>query len=88
MTVELRTIKISAGCSNEYELFETNADDKIILENLKLLEELEENGEQIPFNPYFLIQEKGYTLNVLGNHDSINNIDDIVIDKEFDFYNL
>ena len=86
--IKLRTIKITAGCLGEYEIFTTNATDDIILENLKYIDELENNGEQVPLNPYFIIENKGYVVNVIGNHDTINNIDDIIIDKEFDYYNL
>mgnify|MGYP004493996769 CR=1 FL=1 len=80
-----RTIKITAGMTSEYEIIWTNAPDELIENQLAHNNQLEESGKEI-VNPYGFIEAEGYICNILGNSSSAENIDDLIIDKEFDYY--
>ena len=80
-----RTIKITAGMTQEFEIIWTNAPDHVIKAQLMYIAACEEEGKQVPENPYGMIEEFGYVANVIGNQDGT---EDAIIDAEFDYYDL
>lgn len=84
---DFRTIKITAGMTQEYEIIRTNAPDHIIKAQLMYISACEEEGKEIPQNSYGIIEEFGYSINILGNQDS-SDMKKIIVDKEFDYYNF
>lgn len=85
-----RTIKISAGMTQEFEVIWTNAPDHVIKAQLMYIAACEEEGKQVPKNPYRIIEEFGYVVNVIGSQDSLTmeDLEDAIIDEEFDYYDL
>lgn len=84
---EYRIVKITAGMTQEFELLWTNAPDHIIKAQLIYISACEEEGKQVPENPYGMIEEFGYVVNVIGNQDSLlYQQEDVNIDTEFDYY--
>ena len=85
-----RTIKITAGMTQEYEIIWTNAPDHVIKAQLMYIAACEEEGKQVPENPYGMIEEFGYVANVIGSQDSLTteDLEDAIIDAEFDYYDL
>ncbi len=79
----MRIVKITAGMTGEYEIISTNAPDSIIRDQLTANSLWMENGEDIE-NPYALLEQEGYIVNVLGSQD--DDMEDTVADVEFDFY--
>lgn len=65
-----RTIKITAGMTQEFEIIWTNAPDHVIKAQLMYIAACEEEGKQVPENPYGMIEEFGYVANAIGNQDS------------------
>jgi len=53
------TVKIYAGMTGEYEVIETDAPISLIEEQLRRINELEEEG-RIVKNPYDLLENEGY----------------------------
>ena len=49
-----------------------------------------EEGKQVPENPYGMIEEFGYVANVIGSQDSLTteDLEEAIIDAEFDYYDL
>ena len=90
MKSEYRTIKITAGMAPEFEIIWTNAPDHVIKAQLMYIAACEEERKQVPEKPYGMIEEFGYTANVIGNHDSLTmeDLEDAIIDEEFDYYDL
>ena len=88
MKNEYRTIKITAGMIPEFEIISTNAPDHIIKAQLMYIAACEEEGKQVPQNPYGMIEEFGYVVNVIGNQDNLTteDLEDVIIDAEFDYY--
>ena len=82
-----RTIKITAGMIQEFEIIWTNAPDHVIKAQLMYIAACEEEGKQVPENPYGMIEEFGYVANVIGNQDG-TEMEDVIIDAEFDYYDL
>ena len=87
MKNEYRTIKISAGMTQEFEIIWTNAPDHVNKAQLMYTVACEEEGKQVPENPYGMIEEFGYVANVIGNQDS-TELEDAIIDADFDYYDL
>lgn len=85
-----RTIKITAGMTQEFEIIWTNAPDHVIKAQLMYIAACEEEGKQVPENPYGMIEEFGYVANVIGSQDSLTDedLEDAIIDAEFDYYDL
>lgn len=85
-----RTIKITAGMTQEFEIIWTNAPDYVIKAQLMYIAACEEEGKQVRENPYGMIEEFGYVANVIGSHDSLTteDLEDVIIDAEFDYYDL
>ena len=90
MKNEYRTIKITAGMTQEFEIMWTNAPDYVIKAQLMYIAACEEEGKQVLENPYGMIEEFGYVANVIGSQDSLTteDLEDAIIDEEFDYYNL
>lgn len=82
--MEERVIKISAGMTGEFEVIKTDATDEIIEKQLAENSRLEEE-EKVIDNPYGIIKEHGYKIDLVGCQDDID-LDEIVIDVEFDYY--
>lgn len=83
---DMRTIKITAGMTPEFEIIRTNAPDSIIEEQLKTHIRMEEQGEPILY-PYGVFEQNGFFVYVIGCQDDDELVDTIKIDKEFDYYN-
>lgn len=79
-----RVIKISAGMTGEFEVIKTDAVDRIIEKQLAINSILEEEGKVID-DPYGIIKEYGYKIDLVGCQDNID-LDEIIIDVEFDYY--
>ena len=90
MKNEYRTIKITAGMIPEFEIIWTNAPDHVIKAQLMYIAACEEEGKQVPQNPYGMIEEFGYVVNLIGNQDDLSaeDMEDAIIDAEFDYYDL
>ena len=90
MKNEYRTIKITAGMTQEFEIIWTNAPDHVIKAQLMYISACEEEGKQVPKNPYGMIEEFGYVANVIGSQDGLTteDLEDAIIDAEFDYYDL
>lgn len=84
-----RTIKITAGMTQEFEIISTDAPDYVIKAQLTYNNACEEEGKTIE-NPYYVIEELGYTANCLGCQDDFDSEDmeTSIIDAEFDYYDL
>jgi hypothetical protein len=87
---KFRTIKIFAGMTQEFEIINTNAPDNVILEQLMYLSSRQEELKRMPINPYEMIEDYGYIVNVLGCQDDFDedDLENAVIDAEFDYYDL
>ena len=85
-----RTIKITAGMTQEFEIISTNAPDHVIKAQLMYIAACEEEGKEVPENPYGIIEEFGYTVNLIGCQDDLSqeDLEEAIIDKEFDYYNF
>ena len=85
-----RTIKITAGMIPEFEIMRTNAPDHVIKAQLMYIAACEEEGKEVPENPYSMIEEFGYVVNLIGNQDDLSaeDMEDAIIDAEFDYYDL
>lgn len=84
-----RTIKITAGMTQEFEIIWTDAPDYVIKAQLTYNNACEEEGKTIE-NPYYVIEELGYTANCLGcqvDFDS-EDMETAIIDAEFDYYDI
>lgn len=90
MANKFRTIKITAGMLQEFEIISTDAPNHVIKAQLMYISACEEEGKQVPKNPYGMIEAFGYTVNALGCQDDFDNEDmeTAIIDEEFDYYNL
>lgn len=77
-----RKIKLYAGMTGEYEVISTNAPDELIIRQMTAT--MQSNDIN---NPYGLIEEAGYTVDVLGCQDDYDD-GEIVVDKEFDYYRI
>ena len=76
---EYRTIKITAGMTQEFEIIWTNAPDHVIKAQLMYIAACEEEGKQVPENPCGMIEEFGYVANVIGSQDSLT-MEDLIGD--------
>ena len=85
-----RTVKITAGMTMEYEIISTNAPDHVIKAQLMYISACQEEGKQVSKNPYGMIEEFGYVVNVLGCQDDFDSEDmeTAIIDAEFDYYDF
>lgn len=85
-----RTIKITAGMTQEFEIISTNAPDHVIKAQLMYIAACEEEEKEISENPYGMIEEFGYVANVIGSQDSLTekDMEDAIIDAEFDYYDF
>ena len=84
-----RTVKFTAGMTQEFEIISTDAPDSVIKANLQYINTCEENGEQIE-NPYAVIEAMGFKVNCLGCQDDFDSEDmeTAIIDAEFDYYDI
>lgn len=82
-----RTIKITAGMTQDFEIIRTDAPNELIERQLVYNGKLETEGKVID-NPYGIVEENGYTVNALGCNDSMTyeDLENAVIDEEFDCY--
>lgn len=82
-----RTIKITAGMTQEFEIIWTDAPNELIEKQLAYNGKLETEGKVID-NSYGIIEENGYTVNALGSNDSMTyeDLEEVIIDEEFDYY--
>ena len=82
-----RTVKITSGMMQEFEIIWTDAPNELIEKQLSHNGKLETEVNVID-NPYGLIEENGYTVNVLGSNDSMTyeDLEEVIIDEEFDYY--
>ena len=85
-----RTVKITAGMTQEFEIISTDAPDNVIKMQFMYINTLEEEGKTVPENPYWIIEEFGYVCNCLGCQDDFDSDDmkTATIDAEFDYYDL
>ena len=56
----------------EFEIISTNSPDHVIKAQLMYISACEEEGKQVPENPYGMIEEFGYVANVIGNQDDLS----------------
>lgn len=84
-----RTIKFTAGMISDFEIITTNAPNSVIKANMQYINSCEEDGEKI-INPYRVIESMGYVVNLIGNQDDLSSedLEDAIIDEEFDYYNI
>lgn len=84
-----RTVKLTAGMTQEFEIISTNAPDSVIKAQLAYTSACSETGEKIE-NPYAIIEAMGYVVNVLGSHEDFDSCElrNAIIDAEFDFYDF
>ena len=89
-TNSFRTIKITAGMTQEFEIISTDAPDHVIKAQLMYISVCEEEGKEVPTNPYGMIEDYGYVVNVIGSQDNLNfeDMETAIIDAEFDYYDL
>lgn len=80
-----RLICLTSGMLGEFEIIKTNATDGLIEEQLRLNCRKEVDGEEID-EAYGLIEEQGYTVELVGSHSSMDDIPDEV-NNTFDWYN-
>ena len=80
-----RLICLTSGMLGEFEIIKTNATDGLIEEQLRLNCRKEVDGEEID-EAYGLIEEQGYTVELVGSNSSIDDIPDEV-NNTFDWYN-
>ena len=88
--LKFRTIKITAGMTQEFEIINTNAPDHVIKLQLMYISTCEEEGKTVPVNPYEIIEDFGYIVNVLGCQDDFDreDLENAEIHAEFDYYDL
>ena len=79
-----RLICLTSGMLWEFEIIKTNATDDLIEEQLRLNCRKEVDGEEID-EAYGLIEEQGYTVELVGSHSSMDDIPDEV-NNTFDWY--
>ncbi|MFR1944846.1 MAG: hypothetical protein ACLS20_06070 [Faecalimonas umbilicata] len=79
-----RLICLTSGMLAEFEIIKTNATDGLIEEQLRLNCRKEVDGEEID-EAYGLIEEQGYTVELVGSHSSMDDIPDEV-NNTFDWY--
>lgn len=72
-----RLICLTSGMLGEFEIIKTNATDGLIEEQLRLNCRKEVDGEEID-EAYGLIEEQGYTVELVGSHSSMDDIPDEV----------
>lgn len=82
-----RTIKLTCGSFEEFEIIFTNATDSAIKADIVYFHSKQEEGEQI-YKPYEIIELLGYTVNFLADQNDISEeeLNEIIIDAEFDYY--
>ncbi len=80
-----RLICLTSGMLGEFEIIKTNATDGLIEEQLRLNCRKEVDGEEID-EAYGLIEEQGYTVELVGSNSSMDDIPDEV-NNTFDWYN-
>ena len=83
-----RIIKITSGMSQEFEIISTNAPDHVIKAQLMYIAACEEEGKEMPDNPYEMIEKFGYKVKVIGSQDNLTfeDLENAIIDAEFDYY--
>lgn len=79
-----RLICLTSGMLGEFEIIKTNATDGLIEEQLRLNCRKEVDREEID-EAYGLIEEQGYTVELVGSHSSMDDIPDEV-NNTFDWY--
>ena len=85
-----RTVKIAAGMTQEFEIIRTDAPDHVIKAQLMYISACEEEGKEVPKNPYGIVENFGYVVSVIGCQDDFDfdALDELIIDAEFDYYDL
>lgn len=82
----MQTIKLMAGMTNEYEIIKTDAPINLINQQLRQNNELQESLKAGYFDPYLLLTESGYEVEIIGCQDDFDQ-QEIEIDIELDYYN-
>ena len=80
-----RLICLTSGMLGEFEIIKTNATDGLIEEQLRLNCRKEVDGEEID-EAYGLIEEQGYTVELVGSNSSMVYIR-VEVNNTFDWYN-
>ena len=85
-----RTVKITAGMTQEFEIISTDAPDHVLKAQLVYISACEEEGRAVPENSYSMVEEFGYSVTVIGCQDDFNfhTLDELIIDAEFDYYDF
>ena len=85
-----RTVKITAGMTQEFEIIMTDAPDHVLKAQLMYISACEEEGRAVPENSYSMVEEFGYSVTLIGSQDdfSCDDLDEIIVDVEFDYYDL
>jgi hypothetical protein len=79
------TVNIYAGMTGDYQVIRTDAPKELIEKQLQHNNELEEKCETID-NPYSLLEQKGYAVELVCSSDDSIDIYTIEIDFELDYY--
>lgn len=84
---DYRLIKLYAGMTGEFEIINTNAPDSVIKAQLTYTSALQEEREPVR-NPYSIIEAMGYEVHVVACQDtcSVEDLENMSIDAEFDYY--
>ena len=80
-----RTIRIYAGMTRDSEIISTNAPYALIEKSLIILNQKMENKEEI-INPYWILEDAGYTVDIVKAFDEANDLEEFFYDAEFDLY--
>ena len=81
----MKTVKLYAGMTGEYEVIRTNAPKELIEQQLTKNNVLEENNKTV-INPYDLLEQNGYTVELVCSCIDDIDLNTITIDYEFDYY--
>lgn len=82
---DMRLICFTAGMTQEFEVIRTDATDEIIEKQLKLNCYQEESGKVID-NPYGMLEENGYIVELIGCQDDMDKPEDATFFDWYDYY--
>lgn len=82
---EFRTIKLFSGMEPENEVISTEAPYSVIAAQLTYINGCARTGIRVE-NPYGIIESMGYTVNVIGCNYTLDELESLNIDAEFDYY--
>lgn len=81
-----RSVCITAGCNEEFEVIRTDAPKEVIEIQIKLNCYNEEYGKVIE-NPYGILESEGYTVEIIGNQDTMKEPSNVERYDWYDYYN-